>query len=164
MKQFFSHAGNFKGREIKPKLLRDHTSGVTQKALVQLSPQAFGRELSHFFKQIGLYHDLGKYTPHFQNYLLKSGYFNPRLKRHAMFGAFVLCCKFLQNGGERGKEKRKKHMFVDENQRELGEKRSFLRVGKLFVEKGCFIRHFLFILIRQIFQIRLLMEKKLDGF
>ncbi|MFN8304824.1 MAG: CRISPR-associated helicase Cas3' [Saprospiraceae bacterium] len=99
MKQFFSHAGNFKGREIKPKLLRDHTSGVTQKALVQLSPQAFGRDLSHFFKQIGLYHDLGKYTPHFQNYLLKSGYFNPRLKRHAMFGAFVLCCKFLQNGG-----------------------------------------------------------------
>lgn len=99
MKQFFSHAGNFRGREIKPKLLRDHTFGVTQKALGQLSPQAFGRDLSHFFGQIGLYHDLGKYTPHFQNYLLKSGYFNPRLKRHAMFGAFVLCCKFLQKGG-----------------------------------------------------------------
>ncbi|MBV6440411.1 MAG: hypothetical protein EPGJADBJ_02080 [Saprospiraceae bacterium] len=99
MKTFYSHAGNFKGREITPKLLRDHTFGVNQKALDQISPAAFGQDLSDFFSQIGLYHDLGKYTPHFQNYLLKSGGFNPKLKRHAMFGAFVLCQKFLQNGG-----------------------------------------------------------------
>ncbi len=99
MKNFYSHAGNFKGREIKPKLLRDHTLGVTRKALDQLSPEAFGRDLSEIFSQIGLYHDLGKYTPHFQNYLLKTGKFDPRLKRHAMFGAFVLLQKFLKNGG-----------------------------------------------------------------
>jgi CRISPR-associated endonuclease/helicase Cas3 len=99
MKTFYSHAGNFKGRDIKPKLLRDHTFGVIQKALAQLSPKAFGQDLRFFFTQIGLYHDLGKYTPHFQNYLLKTGAFKPKLKRHAMFGAFVLLQKFLKNGG-----------------------------------------------------------------
>lgn len=99
MKNFYSHAGNFKGREIKPKLLCDHTLSVTRKALDQLSPEVFGRDLSGFFSQIGLYHDLGKYTPHFQNYLLKTGRFDPKLKRHAMFGAFVLLQKFLKNGG-----------------------------------------------------------------
>jgi CRISPR-associated endonuclease/helicase Cas3 len=97
MKNFYSHAGNFKGREIKPKLLRDHTSGVTRKALDQLSPTAFGQDLSGFFEQIGLFHDLGKYTPHFQHYLLKTGKFEPKLKRHAMFGAFALLQKFLKN-------------------------------------------------------------------
>lgn len=99
MKDFYSHAGNFKGREIKPKLLRDHTFGVTRKALGQLSPAAFGRDLGEFFEQIGLYHDLGKYTPHFQDYLFKRPGFNPKLKRHAMFGAFALCQKFLKSGG-----------------------------------------------------------------
>jgi CRISPR-associated endonuclease/helicase Cas3 len=99
MRNFYSHAGNFKGREIKPKLLRDHTFGVTRKALGQLSPAAFGQDLGGFFSQIGIYHDLGKYTPHFQHYLLKTGKFDLKLKRHAMFGAFALLQKFLKNGG-----------------------------------------------------------------
>jgi len=99
MKQFYSHAGVFKGRVITPKLLRDHTFGVTQKALHHISPIAFGQDMSVYFSQIGLYHDLGKYTPHFQNYLLKTGTFKPKLKRHAMFGAFVLCQKYLKSGG-----------------------------------------------------------------
>ncbi len=99
MKNFYSHAGNFKGREIKPKLLRDHTFGVTRKALDQLSPTAFGQDLSDFFTQIALYHDLGKYTPYFQDYLFKRPGVNQKLKRHAMFGAFVLLQKFLKNGG-----------------------------------------------------------------
>jgi CRISPR-associated endonuclease/helicase Cas3 len=99
MKKFYSHAGKFKGREITPKLLRAHTLGVTKKALDQISPLAFGKDMHKLCTQIGLYHDLGKYTPHFQNYLLKIGAFNPRLKQHAMFGAYVLLQKYLKNGG-----------------------------------------------------------------
>jgi CRISPR-associated endonuclease/helicase Cas3 len=99
MKIFYSHAGNFKGREIKPKLLHDHIFGVTRKALAQLSKGAFGQDLTDVLSQIGLYHDLGKYTPHFQNYLLKTGRFDPRLKQHAMFGAYVLLQKYFKNSG-----------------------------------------------------------------
>ena len=73
MKQFFSHAGEFKGRVIKPKLLCVHTAEVTRKALGQLSPAAFEPDLRGCMEQIGLYHDLGKYTTYFQTYLLKSG-------------------------------------------------------------------------------------------
>lgn len=106
MKEFFSHAGEFKGRIIKPKLLRDHIAGVTSKALGQISPIVdFGAGASLVYEQmqqIGLYHDLGKYTPFFQNYLLKkpgwqSGE-NLKLKQHAKFGAFVLFEKIRQTG------------------------------------------------------------------
>jgi len=97
MKTFYSHAGNFNGREITPKLLRDHTREVTRKAVEQLSTTAFEQDLSAFMAQIGLFHDLGKYTPHFQNYLLKTGSFDKKLKQHARFGAFVLCQKLMKN-------------------------------------------------------------------
>jgi CRISPR-associated endonuclease/helicase Cas3 len=99
MKDFFSHAGVFKGRIITPKLLRTHTAEVTRKALEQLSPAAFDSHLFEYMRQIGLYHDLGKYTPHFQNYLLKKGSFDPVLKQHAKFGAFVLFQKIRNNQG-----------------------------------------------------------------
>jgi CRISPR-associated endonuclease/helicase Cas3 len=99
MKEFYSHAGEFKGRVIKPKLLRVHTAEVTRKALDQLSPFAFGPDLHGRMAQIGLYHDLGKYTTYFQTYLLKSGKVDRSLKQHAKFGAFTLCQKIMQNGG-----------------------------------------------------------------
>ncbi len=99
MKNFYSHAGEFKGRVIKPKLLRVHTTEVTRKALDQLSPAAFEPDLRDQMEQIGLYHDLGKYTPYFQTYLLKSGKVDRILKQHAKFGAFTLCQKIMQNGG-----------------------------------------------------------------
>lgn len=99
MKDFFSHAGEFKGRMIKPKFLRVHTTEVTQKALNQLSPSAFDPDLRMRMRQIGLYHDLGKYTPFFQAYLLKSGKIDRVLKQHAKFGAFTLCQKIIHQGG-----------------------------------------------------------------
>ena len=99
MKDFYSHAGEFKGRVIKPKFLRVHTTEVTRKALDQLSPAAFEPDLRGRMEQIGLYHDLGKYTPYFQAYLLKSGKIDRILKQHAKFGAFTLFQKIMQNGG-----------------------------------------------------------------
>jgi len=103
MKEFYLHAGEFKGRVIIPKLLRVHTSEVTRKALDQLSPAAFEPALRSRMEQIGLYHDLGKYTPYFQDYLLKRPGHKQgekqKLKQHAKFGAFTLCQKIMQNGG-----------------------------------------------------------------
>jgi CRISPR-associated endonuclease/helicase Cas3 len=106
MKDFYSHAGAFKGRMVKPKLLRDHTTGVTNKALHQLSPDASfvvsDEELRNKMQHIGLYHDLGKYTPYFQDYLFKRQGWNKgergKLKQHAKFGGFVLFEKIRQLG------------------------------------------------------------------
>lgn len=107
MKDFFSHGGKFKGRDIKSKFLRDHTAGVTGKALGQISPSAdfgaVGKHPTAQMQQIGLYHDLGKYTPYFQDYLFKRPGWQSgergKLKQHAKFGAFVLFEKIRQLSG-----------------------------------------------------------------
>lgn len=99
MKIFYSHTKTVDGRRVGSKLLRVHTEGVTQKALAQLSPTSFSLDLSSFMSQIGLYHDLGKHTPHFQRYLLDIGEFDVELKQHAKFGAFALFQKLWKNQG-----------------------------------------------------------------
>ncbi len=88
MKDFFSHGGNFKNRPVPRKLLKVHTAQVTQKAVDQLSKRAFEQDLTAFLTEIGLFHDLGKYTTYFQDYLLKG--VRSKLKQHARFGAFAL--------------------------------------------------------------------------
>lgn len=107
MKIFYSHAGEFRGRVITPKLLSVHITEVTRKAISQFSPAADFGTGGHLVKQmdqIGLYHDLGKYTTYFQDYLLKRpGYQQGekrKLKQHAKFGAFSLFQKILKNGGD----------------------------------------------------------------
>lgn len=98
MKDFFSHAGIFQGRVITPKFLRDHTKEVTRKALDQLSPYALEAGLYDLVAQICLYHDLGKYTPFFQDFLLRKKV--TKWKQHARFGAFALCEKMFRSGND----------------------------------------------------------------
>ncbi len=40
---------------------------------------------------------MGKYTPHFQNYLLETGTFDKNLKQHAKFGAVAVFEKYKKN-------------------------------------------------------------------
>ncbi|RZK29907.1 MAG: CRISPR-associated helicase Cas3', partial [Hymenobacter sp.] len=49
---------------------------------------------------IGHLHDLGKYTPHFQRYLLDTPPFEEVLKQHAKFGAYALYEWYRQEGRE----------------------------------------------------------------
>lgn len=77
-----------------------HIEGVTQNALsafyshIELGENE--AKIRQILKEICLYHDLGKYTPHFQHYLLgHEGQYIPELKQHAKFGGFCLYQKYL---------------------------------------------------------------------
>ena len=102
MTTFYSHSKQHEdGTVYGSKQLVDHTLAVTDKAL-----QSFHKLVTiqtslpvvDVLRLVGLYHDLGKYTTHFQNYLLKSGTFDQELKQHAKFGGFALYQKYCSQG------------------------------------------------------------------
>ncbi|RCR70545.1 CRISPR-associated helicase Cas3' [Larkinella punicea] len=99
---FYSHSKqNPDGTTYGSKHLVDHTMAVTDKALRSFHTHVTMQTnlpLTDVLRLVGLYHDLGKYTTHFQNYLLKSGEFNQELKQHAKFGGFALYQKYHSLG------------------------------------------------------------------
>ncbi len=100
--EFYSHARTLEDQKTKvgSKRLQDHTFGVSHKALEQFFPGlAFpvsADEVEALLYDIGLLHDLGKYSSHFQQYLLGRDH-DHELKQHARFGAFVINQKYLTN-------------------------------------------------------------------
>lgn len=97
---YYSHAKqNKSGQKIGSKLLHRHTQGVLENALRQfhynLGFSYSHEELEKFIKDICQFHDLGKYTPYFQNYLLGLPT-DTHKKQHARFGAFVLYNLYLK--------------------------------------------------------------------
>lgn len=102
MTTFYSHSKKSgEGEVYGSKHLIAHTSGVNDK-VQQLLSDALSftvpvdiRNIAH---EIARYHDLGKYTPHFQHYLLQQlGQYDPTLKQHAKFGAIALLEKLSRN-------------------------------------------------------------------
>jgi len=100
MTTFYSHANiNIDGRKSGTKLLKVHTEGVmsnSRQLLGNINPST--ENCIELLDQIIRFHDLGKYTPHFQNYLLEKGKFDRKLKQHARFGAFTLFENLKQKG------------------------------------------------------------------
>lgn len=92
MTEFYSHASrDAQGRKYGSKLLRVHTEGVTRNAMRQYFGAhkfsvAVAEDLFKLLVDICLYHDLGKYTTFFQDYLLDKPH-DKVLKQHARFGA-----------------------------------------------------------------------------
>ncbi|GAB4424243.1 MAG: CRISPR-associated helicase/endonuclease Cas3 [Bacteroidia bacterium] len=90
----FSHSRkDDQGNKVGAKRLQDHTAGVKAKALASLhhrlgfsllSPS----EIRDLLEVICVFHDLGKYTRYFQDYLLGKNY-DQDLKTHARLGAHV---------------------------------------------------------------------------
>ncbi len=109
MTPHYSHSEKYLDADNKEKtrgtrLLKVHVQQVTDKALQLLASDNHLnlplkiKELEELLRQIGAYHDLGKYTYHFQNYLLdKKSMFDAELKQHAKFGAFTLFQKLLKS-------------------------------------------------------------------
>jgi len=100
--EFYSHA--FKdenGKKRGSKKLSNHTQGVLAKALERLfnlvNFRYSNEELRNLIKEVCLFHDLGKYTNYFQNYLLGESGYDEVLKRHARFGAYAIHTKFNNN-------------------------------------------------------------------
>lgn len=98
MTTFYSHSKQYPdGTIYGSKHLVNHTMAVTDKALRSFHKHVrvqINLPVDDLLRLVGLYHDLGKYTTHFQNYLLKSGAFDQELKQHAKFGGFALYQKY----------------------------------------------------------------------
>lgn len=91
---YFSHSKiNKYGATYGFKELFVHINGVKDKALFHLVENlALGysnEDLKELLKIVVDFHDLGKYTSFFQNYLLKQGPIDYKLKQHARLGGFV---------------------------------------------------------------------------
>lgn len=92
MPDFFSHAKKDPvGKRSGSKLLVRHTLGVHDNASSQFYPDInFSLDekdrIKELLEKICLYHDLGKYTEFFQDYLLGRPH-DQTLKQHARFGA-----------------------------------------------------------------------------
>ncbi len=91
---FFSHSKVLSNGKVKgSKLLQVHIHGVLNKALAQLYSKVNFEipieKLRTLLETIVKFHDLGKYTSYFQNYLLQQQPINQKLKQHARFGSFA---------------------------------------------------------------------------
>jgi len=101
MPDFYSHAKKeTNGTKVGSKLLARHTKGVRDKALQRIHDR-FGFRLTEdeslylpeVLNIICLYHDLGKYTSYFQDYLL-GRHFDQTLKQHARSGAHAILQRY----------------------------------------------------------------------
>ena len=90
---FYSHSKVSNGKVEGSKMLQVHTKGVLDKALAQLYPKVnfeiHFAALKEALETVTRFHDLGKYTSYFQNYLLKQGPINQTLKQHARLGGYA---------------------------------------------------------------------------
>ena len=103
MKTYYSHSVTLNGQRNGSKLLRDHVGGVRRKALgAFFAGHAFpeAAAVKELVERICRLHDLGKYTPHFQAYLLDNGPYDTQLKQHAKFGAYALYEWYRREGRE----------------------------------------------------------------
>ena len=99
---YFSHSKINELKEVYgSKELKNHINGVEEKALLHLSDNLElgfdGKELEELIKIIVKFHDLGKYTSYFQNYLLNKEPIDQTLKRHAQIGGFAAYNYFANN-------------------------------------------------------------------
>ncbi len=98
--EFYSHAKEVNGEKIGSKLLKKHLFGVLQKSILshlEIVNFDFSQdELKKIIEEISKFHDLGKYTNYFQNYLLGKNTDN-ELKNHARIGAFAILNKNIEN-------------------------------------------------------------------
>lgn len=104
---YFSHSKKNKLEEVYgSKELKNHINGVEEKALLHLSDNLElgfdDKELEELIKIIVKFHDLGKYTSYFQNYLLNKEPIDQTLKRHAQIGGFAAYNYFANTSEKKG--------------------------------------------------------------
>jgi CRISPR-associated endonuclease/helicase Cas3 len=104
---YFSHSKKNETEEVYgSKELKNHINGVEEKALLHLSNNLElgfdDKELEELIKIIVKFHDLGKYTSYFQNYLLNKEPIDQTLKRHAQIGGFAAYNYFANTSEKKG--------------------------------------------------------------
>lgn len=98
---FYSHSKQAEnGIRTGTKLLKDHIKGVAEKAVAGLGNDIDltlkHEELRELVTVAAIFHDIGKYTNYFQNYLLNKGPRNNLLKQHSRIGG-ILAYNYLKN-------------------------------------------------------------------
>lgn len=97
MMDIYSHAEKTnEGKKCGSKLLETHVSGVANTSILLKSKVHLEVMTDNLLEEIVMFHDLGKYTPFFQTYLLENGKIDWQLKQHAKFGAYVVYEKLRQ--------------------------------------------------------------------
>jgi len=104
---YYSHSKiDENGATVGSKELQVHVNGVKEKALFHLAENlslGYSDEELKEILQISIdFHDLGKYTSYFQNYLLKQEPIDFLLKRHAQLGGFVAYNFFQEKEEKKG--------------------------------------------------------------
>lgn len=100
--KYFSHSKKLDDGTLRgSKLLVDHINGVGEIAQDQFNRAVRfnypDTELKNLLKDIVDFHDLGKYTDYFQNYLLQNEPIDSKLKQHARFGGYAAYHKLQEN-------------------------------------------------------------------
>jgi len=91
---YYSHSKiNENGANYGSKELQTHINGVKEKAFFHITENLSlgynNKELKELLGIIIDFHDFGKYTSYFQNYVLKQDPVDYLLKRHSQLGGFV---------------------------------------------------------------------------
>lgn len=93
--EFFSHAKDTTKGRIGSKLLRVHLKNVKEQFHNGLIQSNLAIDRKDILEGIGTFHDLGKYTQYFQDYLLDRPNVNYNLKSHSQFGAIYFLAKYF---------------------------------------------------------------------
>lgn len=94
---FYSHSKVTADGRVGTKRLKVHIEGVSKKATDNFHLTNFSFQLAHLkdlLVNVCKFHDLGKYTAYFQNYLLKKGKVENELKKHSRVGAYAIFEKY----------------------------------------------------------------------
>jgi CRISPR-associated endonuclease/helicase Cas3 len=101
MTEIYSHSHKLPdGKIVGRKRLISHLSNVLKIAQTQLYPGVAFKKLNTIIDVLTKFHDLGKYSSYFQNYLLKNEPINNRLKVHSGTGG-IASYNYLKNKDEK---------------------------------------------------------------
>lgn len=90
---FYSHSKNVDGVKVGSKKLADHIKGIDK--IISLAkgirhPNISTADQKAILHNLAKFHDIGKYTSYFQNYLLGKDKFDNELKNHSKIGAYAI--------------------------------------------------------------------------
>lgn len=95
--EFYSHAKDTPDSRVGSKLLREHLKNVKDLYCSGLKQLHVFDDKWTILENIAFFHDLGKYTQYFQDYLFNRPDVDYYLKSHSQFGALYFLARYFEN-------------------------------------------------------------------
>lgn len=92
---FYSHAKDTSQGRVGSKLLHEHLKNVEEQFCEGLKHLHVFNDKKKILGSIATFHDLGKYTQYFQDYLLDRPNVDYNMKSHSQFGALYYLAKYF---------------------------------------------------------------------